>query len=78
MLMGGLVRVGTVKPKFEVADVFRRYGRAYRRQHHISWEQHKAIRDITNCRTATLERMATSIWGARLASRQCCTRGARR
>jgi hypothetical protein len=54
MLFAGMVKVGTVKPKYEVADVFRRYGDAYRRQYPLSWEQHKAIRDIINCRTAAL------------------------
>jgi hypothetical protein len=54
MLMGGLVQVGTIKPKFEVADVFRKYGDAYRRKYHVSWEQSKAMRDIVNCRTAAL------------------------
>ena len=54
MLLNALVKVATVKPKYEVADVFRRYGEAYRRQYPVSWEQHKAIRDIVNCRTAAL------------------------
>jgi hypothetical protein len=54
MLLGGLVQIGTIKPRFEVADVFRKYGDAYRRKYHVSWEQTKAIHDIVNCRTATL------------------------
>lgn len=54
MGLGGLIQVGTVKPKFEVADVFRKYGAAYRRKYPVSWEQHKAIRDIVHCRTAAL------------------------
>jgi hypothetical protein len=54
MLLGELIQVGTIKPKFEVADVFRKYGDAYRRKHHVSWEQSKAMRDIVNCRTAAL------------------------
>jgi hypothetical protein len=54
MLLGGLIQVGTIKPKLEVADVFRKYGGVYRRKHHVSWEQSKAMRDIVNCRTAAL------------------------
>ena len=54
MLFDSFVKVATVKPKYEVADVFRRYGVAYRRQYPVSWEQHKAMRDIVNCRTAAL------------------------
>lgn len=54
MLLGGLVKVTTIKPKYEVADVFRRHGKAYRRRYHVSWEQFKAMRAIVNCRTAAL------------------------
>ncbi len=54
MLLDGVVKVATVKPKYEVADVFRQYESAYRRQYPLSREQHKAIRDIVNCRTAAL------------------------
>jgi hypothetical protein len=45
MLLDSFVTVATTKPKYEVADVFRQYGDAYRRQYAVSWEQHKAIRD---------------------------------
>ena len=54
MGLGGLIAVGTIKPQFEVADVFRKYGVAYRRKYPVSWEQSRAIRDIVNCRTAAL------------------------
>ena len=54
MLLESFVTVGTVKPKYEVADVIRQYGDAYRRKYHVSWEQKQAKRDIINCRTAAL------------------------
>lgn len=54
MLLASFIQVATVKPKYEVADVFRQYGDVYRRQYPVSWEQHKAIRDIVTCRTAAL------------------------
>lgn len=54
MLLESFVAVGTVKPKYEVADVIRQYGDAYRRKYHASWEQEQAMRDIINCRTAAL------------------------
>jgi len=54
MLLDTFVKVATNKPRYEVADVFRQYGDAYRRQYPVSWEQHKAMRDIVNCRTAAL------------------------
>lgn len=38
----------------ELADVFREYGEAYRRTHPLSRAQHKALRDITRCRTPEL------------------------
>jgi len=53
-LVDSFVKVGTVKPEFEVADVIRQYGDAYRRKYHVSWEQEKAMRDIVKCRTAAL------------------------
>jgi hypothetical protein len=40
--------------RWEVADVFRRHGDAYRRDHRLSLSQHKAIRGIERCRTAEL------------------------
>ena len=54
MLLESFVAVGTVKPKYEVADVIRQYGDAYRRKYHVSWEQEQAMRDIVRCRTAAL------------------------
>ena len=54
MLLDTFVKVATTKPRYEVADVFRQYGDAYRCQYPVSWEQHKAMRDIVNCRTAAL------------------------
>ena len=54
MLMGGVIEVATVKPEYEVADVFRQYGAAYRRKYFVTDEQRRAMRDIINCRTAAL------------------------
>ena len=54
MLLESFVTVGTIKPKYEVADVIRQYGDVYRRKYHVSWEQEKAMRDIVRCRTAAL------------------------
>lgn len=54
MLLESFVAVGTAKPKYEVADVIRQYGGAYRRKYHVSWEQEKAMRDMVRCRTAAL------------------------
>jgi hypothetical protein len=44
------------RPKFEVADVFRRYGSAYRQQHagSLSRGQRRVMSAIELCRTATL------------------------
>jgi hypothetical protein len=54
MLLKPLVQVGTVRPKYDIADVFRQYGAAYRREHPVTWQQHKVMRDIVQCRTAAL------------------------
>lgn len=54
MFLASIVRVGTTKPKYEVADVFRQYGDAYRRKYHLMWQQSKAMQAIVNCRTAAL------------------------
>lgn len=48
------IRVATEKPTYELADVFRLYGDAYRQQYHVSHEQRLVIRDIVQCRTAVL------------------------
>ena len=53
MLLGS-VAVRTEKPQFEVADVFREYGAAYRRAYPLTEEQSKALWAIANCRTAAL------------------------
>lgn len=44
------------RPKFEVADVFRRYGEAYREQHgaSMSTQQRRVMTAIEVCRTAVL------------------------
>src|SRR5499427_742148 len=44
------------RPKFEVADVFRRYGEAYRQEHDasISMAQRRVMTAIEVCRTAVL------------------------
>ncbi len=44
------------QPKLEVADVFRRYGEAYRREHDasLSASQRRVMTDIEACRTAVL------------------------
>ncbi len=44
------------RPKFEVADVFRRYGAAYRLQHgaSLSVAQRRVMTAIESCRTALL------------------------
>jgi hypothetical protein len=38
-------------PRYEVGDIFREYGPAYRQTHHFSGTQHKVMRAIENCRT---------------------------
>lgn len=52
--MQSFITVGTVKPKYEVADVFRKYGAAYRKKYPTTEEQRRAMRDIVKCRTAAL------------------------
>ena len=47
-------KVETKKPRYEVADIFRRYGDDYHREHPVSWEQQMVMRDIRQCRTAAL------------------------
>jgi len=44
------------KPKLEVADVFRRYGDAYRRTHgwRLSAAQRRVLRELAACRTAAM------------------------
>jgi Putative transposase/Transposase zinc-binding domain len=42
------------RPRFEVADIFRAHGEAYRKTHPLLAEHRKAMRDIEVCRTAVL------------------------
>lgn len=42
------------RPAFEVADVFRAHGEAYRQGHRLSGDQLKVMRDIEACRTEIL------------------------
>src|SRR5262245_13744771 len=42
------------QPRFEVADIVREYGAAFRATHHVSHEQEKVLRVIEQCRTAAL------------------------
>jgi hypothetical protein len=48
--------VATERPEWEVADVIRQYGEAFRSRHggRLSGTQAQALRDLTRCRTATL------------------------
>ena len=39
------------KPRFELADIFKRFGAAYRATHKLSVQQHKIMRAIERCRT---------------------------
>ncbi len=41
-------------PRYEVADIFRQYGPAYRGHHTLSPAQHKAMTAIESCRTSAL------------------------
>lgn len=43
-----------MRPAFEVADVFRAHGEAYRQSHVLSDDQRKVMRDIEVCRTEAL------------------------
>jgi hypothetical protein len=42
------------RPQFEVADVVRVYGAAFRATHHVSHEQARVLHAIAHCRTAAL------------------------
>jgi hypothetical protein len=42
------------RPRFEVADIVREYGAAFRATHHVSHEQEGVLRAIAQCRTAAL------------------------
>lgn len=43
-----------LRPRLEVADIFRTYGEDYRNTHPLNKEQLKAMTDIQRCRTAAL------------------------
>ena len=43
-----------IRPRLEVADVFRRHGAAYRAAHHVPLRQQRVMADIERCRTAAL------------------------
>ena len=44
----------TAPPGCELADIFRRYGQAYRETHPLTRSQRKAMWDIEHCRTAAM------------------------
>ena len=54
MLLQAFVAVGTTKAPFEVADVFRQFGEAYRQHYPLSYAQRKVMNAILRCRTAAL------------------------
>lgn len=54
MILKALAKVSTRKPKFEVADIFRRHAKSYRLRYRVTSMQKKAIQAIINCRTAAL------------------------
>lgn len=54
MFLKSSVTVGTSKPEFEVADVFRKFGMAYQLKYSTSWRQRKVMWNIENCRTSVL------------------------
>jgi len=41
-------------PSLEIAEVFRAHGEAYVREHPVTFEQARAVRDIIRCRTAQM------------------------
>ena len=43
-----------IPPHLEVADIFRTHGEEYRNGHILTPDQHRAMQDIVNCRTAVL------------------------
>jgi uncharacterized protein (UPF0212 family) len=48
------INLRTKKPKFEVADVLRQYGDAYREQYPLTGEQARVMDSLMACRTAAL------------------------
>ncbi|NJO56362.1 MAG: IS91 family transposase [Rhodospirillales bacterium] len=54
MIPAGCARPSTDRPRFEVAEIFRAHGAAYRARYPLTCEQLKVMRAIENCRTAVL------------------------
>lgn len=54
MFFESFVTVGTTKPEFEVADIFREFGTAYQLKYPTSGRQRKVIWNVRNCRTSVL------------------------
>lgn len=54
MILRHFVPVATTRPPYTVADVFRRFGPAYRQQYPVTPEQEKVLADMGVCRTAKL------------------------
>ena len=52
-----------IDPPFEVGDIFREHGPAYRATHKLTPEQHKALTAIAKCRTKELGGHLISISG---------------
>ena len=52
--MASVPRAGTTRPRWEVADVFRLYGQAYRQSQLLPSSHLKIMRAIQACRTAAL------------------------
>ncbi|MGH9200271.1 MAG: IS91 family transposase [Vicinamibacterales bacterium] len=46
--------VSSGRPRLELADIVRAHGEAYRARHRLATVQHRALRAIATCRTATL------------------------
>ena len=42
------------RPAIEVADIFNKYGQAYRKSHKLSRQSLKTMNEIENCRTNAL------------------------
>ena len=45
---------GSARPSLEIADIFNKFGDQYRQSHVLTYDQEKAMRDISSCRTAAL------------------------
>lgn len=53
-LLESFIKVGTIKPKFEVADVFREHWAAYSLRYRTTKKERQVAYAIENCRTAAL------------------------